>query len=65
MAIGITIKIRTRAVNKYIAITHHPVLYTARVYSSIQLQLGSYIHTCINETHSLAPLQDLIPTLAS
>ena len=28
-------------------------------------QLGCYIHTCTNETHSLAPLQDLIPTLAS
>ena len=31
----------------------------------IQLQLGSYIHTCTNETHSLAPLQNLIPTLAA
>ena len=29
-----------------------------------QLQLGRYIHVCINETHSLANLQDLIPTLA-
>ena len=30
----------------------------------IELQLGSYIRTYTNETHSLAPLQDLIPTLA-
>ena len=29
-----------------------------------QLQLGRYVHVCINETHSLANLQDLIPTLA-
>ena len=40
-------------------------VYTACVCSSIELQLGSYIHTCTNETFSLAPLQDLIPTLAS
>ena len=30
-----------------------------------QFQLGSYIHACTNETHSLANLQDLIPTLAA
>ena len=36
------------------------------VCSSIELQLGSYIHICTNETYSLAPLrQDLIPTLAN
>ena len=35
-------------------------MYTACVCSSIELQLGSYIHTCTNETHSLALLQDLI-----
>ena len=29
-----------------------------------QLQLGRYIHACINETHCLANLQDLISTLA-
>ena len=40
-------------------------LYTACVYSSIQLQLGSYVDACTNETHSLAPLQDFIPTLAA
>ena len=39
-------------------------LYTACVCSSIELQLGSYIHTCTNEAYSLAPLQDLIPTFA-
>ena len=27
-------------------------------------QLGSYIHGITNEAHSLANLQDLIPTLA-
>ena len=43
----------------------HAALYTACVCSSIELQLGSYIHTCTNETYSLAPLQDLIPTLAN
>ena len=32
---------------------------------AIELQLGGYIHTCTNEIHSLAPIQDLIPTLAS
>ena len=26
---------------------------------------ASYIHTCTNETHSVAYLQDLIPTLAA
>ena len=29
-----------------------------------QFQLGNYIHECTNETHFLAKLQDLIPTLA-
>ena len=28
-----------------------------------QFQLGSYIHACTNETHSLVNLQDLIPIL--
>ena len=27
--------------------------------------LASYIHTCTNEAHSVAYLQDLIPTLAA
>ena len=35
-------------------------IYTACVCSGIELQLGTYIHTCTNETHSLAPLQDLL-----
>ena len=48
-----------------IVITHHPVLYTACVCSNIELQLGSYVHTYTNETHSPAPLQDLIPTLVA
>ena len=30
-----------------------------------QFQLGSYIHACTNEAHSIANLQDLIPTLAA
>ena len=29
-----------------------------------QFQLGRYIHACTYETHSLANLQDLFPTLA-
>ena len=49
--------------------TTHVALYTACVCSSIELQLGSYIRTyvrtCTNETPSLAPLQDLIPTLVN
>ena len=28
-----------------------------------QLQLGSYIHACTNDTRFLVNLQDLIPTL--
>ena len=30
-----------------------------------QFRLGSYIHACTNVIHSLANLQDLIPTLAA
>ena len=30
-----------------------------------QLWLGGYIHACTNETHPLANLQNLIPTLAA
>ena len=29
-----------------------------------QFQVGSYIHACTNEAHSLTNLEDLIPTLA-
>ena len=42
----------------------HYILYvSAQVYNGSWV--ATYIHTCTNETHSLAPLQDLIPTLAS
>ena len=36
----------------------------ASVHANTIPQLGSYIHACTNETHYLAYLQDLIPTLA-
>ena len=34
------------------------------VFAQVTVAAG-LLHTCMNETHSLAPLQDLIPTLAS
>ena len=41
--------------------------YYLCLFMQTQLQLGSYsyIHACTNETHSMANLQDLIPTLAA
>ena len=39
--------------------------YYLSLFMQTQFQLGNYIHACTNETHSLANLQDLIPTLAS
>ena len=38
--------------------------YYLFLFMQTQFQLGSYIHACTNETHSLTNLQDLIPTLA-
>ena len=38
--------------------------YYLCLFMQTQFQLCSYIHTCTNETHLLANLQDLIPTLA-
>ena len=35
-----------------------------QAFMQTQFQLGSYIHACTDETHSLANIQDLIPTLA-
>ena len=35
------------------------------LFMQTQLKLGSYIHGCTNETHSVANIQDLIPTLAA
>ena len=54
------IKIREQAGFKYSYISLTTQL-------SIKLQLGSYIHACTNETHSLAPLQqiNLFPTLVA
>ena len=39
--------------------------YYLCLFMQSQFQLGSYIHACTNETHSMANLQDLIPTLAA
>ena len=40
--------------------------YYLCLFMQTQFQLlASCIHTCTNETHSVANLQDLIPTLAS
>ena len=52
---GVGITIKSKETSSKLAI--HLIMQT-------QLQLGKYIHVCINETHSLANLQDLIPTLA-
>ena len=40
-------------------------LYYIHVLAQAAAWVATYVHTCTNETHSLAPLQDLIPTLAS
>ena len=40
------------------------IVYYLYLFMQTQLQLGSYIHTCTNEIHSLVNLQELIPTLA-
>ena len=39
--------------------------YYLCLFMQTQFQLGSYIHACTNETHSLENLQGLIPTLAA
>ena len=39
--------------------------YYLWLFMQTQFQLGSYIYACTNETHSLANLKDLIPTLAA
>ena len=41
------------------------ISYYLYLFVQTQFQLGSYIHACINKTHSLANLQDLISTLAN
>ena len=41
------------------------ISYYLHLFMQAQFQLGSYIHACTKEIHSLANLQDLIPTLAS
>ena len=65
--VGINIKSKETSIairSKYSY--HSPPLQHCILHVSAQVwQLGFYIHACTNETHSLAPLQDLIPTLAS
>ena len=38
--------------------------YYLCLFMQTQFQLCGYIHVCTNETHSIANLQDLFPTLA-
>ena len=45
--------------------TLQATLATICVFMQTQFKLGSYIHACTNETHSIANLQDLIPSLAA
>ena len=57
----------TANVSRYTVPTLQPALATICVCSCKHNSnwLASCIHTCTNETHSVANLQDLIPTLAS
>ena len=51
-------------VNKLLAIHSTGSIGYYLLFMQAQFQLGSYIHACTNETHSLANLQDLIPSMA-
>ena len=70
IAIGIAIKVR-KQVASYLAkkllatYTTGSIGYYLCLLMQTQFQLGGYIHAPKNETHSLANLQDLFPTLAS
>ena len=61
-------KVRRR-VSSYLAMkllaTHYTgsIGYYLCLLMQTKFQLGSYIHACTNETHPLANLQDLIPTV--
>ena len=58
----------TTSISSYLAkkslATHFTgsISYHLRLFMPTQFQLGNYIHAYTNETHSLANLQDLIPT---
>ena len=51
---------------KNLPITHSTgtIGYYLCLFMQAQLQMGSYVHACTNETHSLANIQELISTLA-
>ena len=57
MGVGIVIKVRKQVLNHSPSILH--------VFTQVHICSWVGVHTCTNETHSLAPLQDLIPTLAA
>ena len=67
--VGIDIKSKETSSLQYIAITHHPcsIVYCMCLlkYRIAAQWVATYIRTCTSETHSLAPLQHLIPTLAN
>ena len=49
----------------YLANSRGSIGYYLCLFMQTQFQLGSHIHAYIDEIHSLANLQDLIPTLAA
>ena len=68
--VGITVKVG-KQVTSYLAkkllstCSTGSIDYYLCLFVQTQFRLGSYIHACINKTHSLASVQDLIPTLAT
>ena len=65
--VGITIILVVSYLAEKSLITHSTdnVGYYLCLFVQTQFQLGSYINSCTNETHSQGNLQDLIPILAS
>ena len=64
---GVGITIRSTETSGKLAIYLQPTLATICVcsYKQNSSWVASYIHACTNETHSIANLQDLIPTLVA
>ena len=68
--LGLQYKVRKQVVSylaKKLLATHSTSSISCYLFlfMQTQFQLGSYIHTCTNETYSLANVQDLIPSLAA
>ena len=63
--VGVRKKVLSNLAKKLLA-THSTgnIGYYLCLFMQTQFQLGSYIHVCANETHSIANLRDLMPTLA-